>query len=142
MNKIEKNKKNLIACYGSLRKGLSNHQYHLGQATYLGTFNTEPVYNLHSLGGFPGLKENGNTSVVMEVYEVNEVEAHSIDRLEGYTPGSNDNTFYDKKDIDTPWGIASVYIYVRELPKSSIVESGDWKEFKDNTMSYHSIRNN
>lgn len=134
-------KKNLVAVYGSLRQGLSNHQYHLGQATYLGTFNTEPVYNLHSLGGFPGLKENGNTSVVMEVYEVNEVEAHSIDRLEGYTPGETPY-FYDKKDINTPWGIASVYTYVKELPKSSIVESGDWKEFKKNVLNYHSVRNN
>jgi len=135
-------KKNLVAVYGSLRKGLGNYEDHLGKATFVGEFKTEPVYNLHSLGGFPGLKENGNTSVVMEVYEVNEVEAHNIDRLEGYTPGSNDNTFYDKKDINTPWGVASVYIYVKDLPKSSIVESGDWKEFKNNTLNYYSTRNN
>jgi gamma-glutamylcyclotransferase (GGCT)/AIG2-like uncharacterized protein YtfP len=131
----------LVAVYGSLRKGLGNH-YYLENAKYLGNFNTEPIYNLHSLGSYPGLKENGNTSVVMEVYEVTPIEAHSIDRLEGYTPGSNSNTFYDKKDINTPWGVASVYLYVSELPKSTIVESGDWKEFKNNTSNYYSIRNN
>lgn len=135
-------KKHLIACYGSLRKGLGNHEYFLGKSTYLGEFKTEPIYNLHSLGGFPGLKENGTTSVVMEVYEVNDQEANAIDNLEGYVPGSNDNTFYDKKDIDTPWGVASVYIYVKELLKSSIVQSGDWKEFKNNTVNYYSITNN
>lgn len=139
---MKKTNKILISVYGSLRKELGNHEYHLGKANYLGTFNTEPVYNLHSLGGFPGLKEKGNTSVVMEVYEVNEIEAYNIDRLEGYRPGSKNNTFYDKKDIETPWGTASVYIYVSELPKSSIVESGDWKEYKNNIMSYNSIRNN
>lgn len=130
-----------VAVYGSLRKGLRNYEYHLGQSNYLGQFKTEAIYNLHSLGGFPGLKENGNTSVVMEVYEVTEEEARRIDGLEGYTPGEK-AYFYDKKEIETPWGTASVYTYVNELPKSSIVESGDWKEFKSKALDYYSVRNN
>lgn len=134
-------KKNLVSVYGSLRRGLSNHEYFLGKADYLGEFKTEPIYNLHSLGGFPGIKENGNTSVVMEVYEVTDLEASRIDSLEGYTPGEK-AYFYDKKDINTPWGVASVYTYVKDLPKSSIVESGDWTEFKKNIHNYYSITNN
>lgn len=133
--------KKLVSVYGSLRQSLHNHKYHLANATYLGTFSTEPEYTLHSLGSFPGLKENGNTSVVMEVYEVTDVEDRGIERLEGYTKGSN-NTFYDKKEIQTPWGLASTYIYVNDLPSSTIVESGDWKEFKNNVLDYYSVSNN
>lgn len=133
-------KKILVAVYGSLRQGLHNHRL-LESSNYLGDFNTEPIYSLYSLGSFPGLKENGNTSVVMEVYEVTEAVARNVDNLEGYTPNGN-NTFYDKISIKTPWGTASVYTYVNELPQSSLVESGDWKEFKKNALSFYSIRNN
>ncbi len=138
---MDKNK-NLVAVYGSLRKGFGNHDYHLGKAVYLGTFSTEPIYSLHSLGPYPGLKENGSTSIVMEVYEVTDIEASKIDNLEGYVPGSKHNNFYDKKEISTPWGLASVYVYINNLPKSTIIENGDWKSFKNEILSYHSIRNN
>ena len=133
--------KKLVSVYGSLRQGLHNHKYHLENAEYLGTFSTEPEYTLHSLSSFPGLKENGNTSVVMEVYEVTDEEDKSIERLEGYSKGGN-NTFYDKKEIQTPWGLASTYIYINDLPSSTIVESGDWKEFKNNVLDYYSVSNN
>lgn len=121
MNKI------LVAVYGSLRKGLGNHRL-LENAKYLGDFQSEPVFSLYSLGGYPGLKTNGTTSVTMEVYEVTPIEANRIDQLEGYTPG-REATFYDKIPIDTPYGKASVYTYVDKIPESRLVESGDWKQY-------------
>lgn len=123
MNKI------LIAVYGSLLSGMSNHRL-LETSKLLGTFQTKPEFSLYSLGGFPGLKTNGNTSVRMEVYEVTEEIAKRVDSLEGYTTGGN-NTFYDKIPIETPYGKASVYIYVNDIPKERIVKSGDWKAFKE-----------
>lgn len=134
-------KKNLIAVYGSLRKGLGNHRL-LENANYLGEFKSEPIYNLHSLGGFPGLKNGGNTAVVMEVYEVDEPTARRVDQLEGYDPNSNDNTFYDKEMIETPYGEAGVYLYVRNLEPESIVESGDWRQFREQKMKSFSPRMN
>ena len=117
-------KKQLICCYGTLRKGFGNHRL-LKNARYLGTFNSEPIYNLHNLGGFPGLKHNGNTSVVMEVYKVTPEEAYNVDCLEGYD--SNEKpTFYDKEIIETPFGKAGVYIYVDSLDDCPLVESGDY----------------
>ena len=76
-------KKYLVAVYGSLRKTMSNHQYYLSDSEYKGTFSTEPEYTLHSLQWYPGLKLNGNTSVVMEVYEVDEKTLTNLNRLEG-----------------------------------------------------------
>ena len=122
----------LVSVYGSLRQNMGNHRL-LEKASYLGEFKTEPVFSLYSLGGFPGLKEGGTTSVVMEVYEVTEAEAAKVDMLEGYTPG-RPATFYDKIPIETPYGTASVYTYVNDIPEDRLVESGDWKEFKSKQL--------
>ena len=134
-------KKYLVAVYGSLRKKQSNYEYHLSNSTYKGTFTTEPEYTMHSLSYYPGLKLNGNTSIVMEVYEVDEETLKTLNRLEGYYPGEK-STFYDRIEIDTPWGKAFTYIYVNELSKDSIVESGDWVGFKNKEKSWSSVTNN
>jgi gamma-glutamylcyclotransferase (GGCT)/AIG2-like uncharacterized protein YtfP len=120
--------KTLIAVYGSLRKNMGNDHL-LSTSEYLGDFQTKPEFSLYSLGYYPGLKTGGNTSVTMEVYEVDEKTAERVDRLEGYTPGEK-ATFYDKIPIETPYGEASVYIYVNDIPQERLVESGDWKAFK------------
>ena len=134
-------KKYLVAVYGSLRSGMGNHQYYLSDSEYKGTFSTEPEYTLHSLQWYPGLKLNGNTSVVMEVYEVDEETLKNLNRLEGYYPGEK-STFYDRIEINTPWGKAFTYIYVNELSKDSIVESGDWVMYKNEQKSWSSVTNN
>mgnify|MGYP003479494586 CR=1 FL=1 len=126
-------KKNLIAVYGSLLSGLHNN-YILNNAKLLGEFQTKPEFSLYSLGYYPGLKTGGTTSVTMEVYAVDDTVAARVDRLEGYTPGGN-NTFYDKISIETPYGEASVYIYVNDIPQDRLVESGDWKAFKQSYFS-------
>ena len=135
------NKKYLVSVYGSLRKTMGNHNYYLLNSEYKGTFTTEPEYTLHSLSAYPGLKQNGNHSVVMEVYEVDEDTLKNLNRLEGYRPGET-STFYDRIEIDTPWGKAFTYIYVNELSKDSIVESGDWVGFKNKEKFYSSVTNN
>ncbi len=134
-------KKYLVGVYGSLRKTMGNHHYYLSESEYKGTFTTEPEYTLHSLSFYPGLKLNGNTSVVMEVYEVDEETLNTVNRLEGYRPNEK-ATFYDRIEINTPWGKAFTYIYVNELSKDSIVESGDWVEFKNKEKSWFSVTNN
>lgn len=135
------NNKFLVSCYGSLRRGMSNHQYYLSSSEYKGTFSTEPEYTLHSLSYYPGLKLDGNTSIVMEVYEVDEETLKNLNRLEGYYPGEK-ATFYDRIEINTPWGKAFTYIYVNPLPKESIVESGDWVLYKTKEKSWSSVTNN
>lgn len=121
----------LVAVYGSLRKNLGNHRL-LETSEYLGEFTTKPEYSLYSLGGFPGLKEKGTTAVVMEVYSVTPQVDLRLDMLEGYDRNSNDNTFYDKKTIETPFGTAGVYVYVPSVQNRDLVVSGDWKEYYTN----------
>lgn len=134
-------KKYLVGVYGSLRKKMGNHSYYLSNSEYKGTFTTEPEYTLHSLSHYPGLKQNGNHSVVMEVYEVDENTLDSLNQLEGYYPGRK-STFYNRIEINTPWGKAFTYIYVNELSNESIVESGDWVKYKNEHKSWFSVTNN
>ena len=134
-------KKTLVSVYGSLRFKMHNHNHYLKDAKLMGTYTTEPIYNLHSLGSFPALKLNGNHSIVMEVYEVDEETLKNLNRLEGYYPGEK-STFYDRIEINTPWGRAFTYIYVNELSKDSIVESGDWVAYKNKEKSWFSVTNN
>ena len=131
----------LVAVYGSLVSQMHNHNYYLSDSKLLGKFNTEPEYTLHSLGSFPGLKLNGNTSIVMEVYEVDKGTLKRLNQLEGYYPEETP-TFYDRIEIDTPWGKAFTYIYVNPLSKDSVVESGDWKKYKTGEESWVSVTNN
>ena len=116
---------NKICVYGSLRAGLHNH-YLIEDSKLLGTFTTEPIFSLYTLGGFPGLKLVGKTGIVMEVYEVDDQTAKRVDQLEGYNINSKNNSFYDKIIIDTPYGEAGVYIYVSPISEDRLVERGDW----------------
>jgi len=119
---------NKIAVYGSLRQGLHNH-YLIEDSKLLGIFITPQIFSLYTLGGFPGLKTDGKTAVVMEVYEVDDQTARRVDQLEGYNPNSKNNSFYDKIIIDTPYGEAGVYIYVSDISENRLVKSGDWYTF-------------
>ena len=121
-------KKKLIAVYGTLRKGNGNHRL-LQNAEYLGTFDSKPEYELYHLGGYPGLKENGNTSIKLEIYAVTDEEALRVDALEGYTEGEP-AYFYDKKYLETPWGNAGIYIYMGNVSEERRIITGDWMQQK------------
>ena len=125
-----------VAVYGSLRKGLHNYKYHLGNSEYLGIFESLPIYNMISLGGYPGIAKGGNTTITMEVYEVTPKVLRGLDRLEGYT-ANGANNHYDRETIITPYGKALVYLY-KDLKKTkgNRVNSGDWKEFLKNKHLY------
>ena len=125
------NKKQLVAVYGSLRKGLHNHSL-LADSEYIGEYTTDPIYDMYSVsGGFPGLVLHGSTSIHMEVYSVTEQVAKDLDRLEGYRVGGESTNHYNKISIDTPFGKASLYIYNHSTKSMVKVESGNWVSFKE-----------
>ena len=122
------NEKYLVAVYGSLREGLHNHRVlKNADAKKQGSFISEPKFTLIDLGQYPGLYEGGVTSIIFEVYEVDDAGLISVNRLEGYTPGSNSNNFYDRITIDTPYGKAYTYIYQPKPDEPKVVIEGDWK---------------
>lgn len=123
-----------VAVYGSLRKGMHNEDF-LKNAKFLGVFESSPSYNLYSLGAYPGLTKGGTTPVTMEVYEVTQAELMSINRLEGYDPNSENNTFYDRINIRTPFGTAFTYIYEGDVSNNTPLDVGDWVSYRESLTS-------
>lgn len=120
----------LVAVYGTLRKGQSNYKYHLEDADYLGEFQSEPIYNLYNINNvFPGLKKGGQTSITMEVYDIDEAILEGIDRLEGYNK-DRDTNHYTRSTIVTPYGPAFTYFYESVIVDDEIIDSGDWIEYE------------
>jgi gamma-glutamylcyclotransferase (GGCT)/AIG2-like uncharacterized protein YtfP len=118
-----------VAVYGSLVKGMHNHDYYLGKAKYVGEYYTTPDFTLYSLNSFPGLKKNGCTSIRMEVYDVSKIELKRIDSLEGYVK-SNPNNHYERTIMKTPYGRAIGYEYNHPVKGLPVVSGGCWKQFK------------
>jgi gamma-glutamylcyclotransferase (GGCT)/AIG2-like uncharacterized protein YtfP len=123
-------KKFLIAVYGCLRKGLNMHGYLSSNSIYMGSYDTDPIYSMYSIKSFPGLVKNGNTSIRMEVYEVNEGVLDNIDGLEGVSSIHDDLSMFLRELIETPYGDAYTYFYNEEINTRVKVDCGDWLEFK------------
>ena len=115
------NERKLAFVYGSLLEGFGNHQI-ISDAKFLGEHVTDAKYSLLNLGSFPGVLENGDTSIVGEVYEVTDEIFARLDMLEGYP------TFYGRKQIKTAYGDAWIYLLPNSyLTKYVKVDSGNWR---------------
>ena len=118
----------LVFVYGSLLSGGSgtkegafgNHRV-IANAKFLGEHVTDASYHFLNLGAFPGVVEKGETAIKGEVYEVTDDIFASLDRLEGYP------SFYGRKQIDTAYGKAWIYLLPKSYLSYSKVFSGNWR---------------
>ena len=134
---MEKSKITKIGVYGSLLSGLGNHgllsyQMKEGNAVLVGE-DTIKGFDLYAVSSFPGIKrsEDPTKEVKVEIYEVNEIALDRVRGLEGYSPLSDRNTFYD--EVQTPsndHGEISVYLYMPQVHEESLVPNGDWRDYK------------
>lgn len=119
----------LFAAYGALRhEGDSN--YLISKSKYIGDFDTDLIYDLYSFASFPALIKDGNTSIKMEVYEINEDTFKVLQRLQEYERGVKIKSPYVLEEIETPYGEAITYFYINKVSNKVKIESGDWIEFK------------
>lgn len=118
----------LMAVYGTLKKGFSNHRI-LENQKLLGSHTTEEKFTMHDLGHFPALTKDGKSNIHIEVYEVEDDALARVYRLEGYS-GKRDSpqNWYDTMDVKTPWGNAEIF-YFKGKPDHSngVIEDGNWK---------------
>lgn len=125
----EETKEILVAVYGTLRKDSGNHRILRDSPTakFVGMHTTKPEFTMFSLGGFPGLKKQGNTPIITEIYSVSDERTKQrLDMLEGYHGPDSTYNMYDKDTIETEWGDAEIYIYAGRVTDDRIIESGDW----------------
>lgn len=107
--------------YGTLKKTQVNHHL-LDGASYLGLFNTQPLYKMLHLGRYPGVVKGGGASIEGEVYRVDALIMSHLDRLEGYPKA------YTRELIPTPWGEAWIYLYRGSQKHRKIIPSGIWHD--------------
>lgn len=122
----------LVFVYGTLMQGEGNHRLLATEdAAYLGPCDTEPVFTMYHLGGFPAVAPEGDTAIRGELYVVGDRTLAALDRLEGHP------SFYTRTTIRLAGG-SEVLAYV--MPAERIardrwwgsnprtIASGDWRD--------------
>jgi gamma-glutamylcyclotransferase (GGCT)/AIG2-like uncharacterized protein YtfP len=105
--------------YGTLKRGFRN-AFYLREARFLGEFTTDPVYSMYDFGNYPAVSESGRTAIQGEVYEINDAQLASTDRLEWYPE------FYQRVMIETSFGTAWMYLVPEQLCVGKIEIGGNW----------------
>lgn len=85
--------RSLVFVYGTLKRGLCNHSYLVGQR-FVTEARTQPVYRLFDLGGYPGMVRaaDGGVSIAGEIWEIDDPCMHKLDRLEDVEGGEYERT--------------------------------------------------
>jgi|AGTN01.1.fsa_nt_gi Uncharacterized conserved protein len=117
----------IIFVYGTLMKGMGNHDFYLSDSRYLGK-GVLDGYRLYELGSYPGIKA-GDGSVLGEVYEVTPRTLDGLNELEG--EGFLYKLKYENITLESGGKIrAGIYEYLRTVdPENYIpVEKQPWKK--------------
>jgi len=124
--------KNLVAVYGSLKKGFGNYPL-LSTSNFLGEC-TISGFRMFSFGAFPFVLKDmrSNYPIHCEVYEVSNETLQHLDYLEGYPQ------FYNKDNVSTPYGRATIYVLNRSLDSitSPEIKTGNWTHDFNRYNSY------
>mgnify|MGYP001158569483 CR=1 FL=1 len=112
-----------IFVYGSLRKGMGLNPV-LTSSEYLGTVTTEPKYTMYDLGAFPCITEQGETSLVGDLYIVNSDVLSQLDVIESVP------NLYDRKEISIQdYDNVQAYFWASnevQMIDEYTIHGGDW----------------
>ena len=107
--------------YGTLREGHMRNSV-LSESEFLGVKKTRKKYTMVDLSAFPGIFDEGKTSITGELYLVDDLTLQRCDMIEGHP------NFYYRDRIKLQGG-GKAYAYF--LPKKDydyrpVVSTGDW----------------
>lgn len=151
---MEENK-NMIAVYGTLKRGKGNWKYFLKDtSTYVGTGRTVVKRHITNGGGFPFVSETpyeNGVHVLVEIFLVNDDTLKELDGLEGHSyPGCPYN-LYEKGVIEvfsnSEDKVVECTIYYKDIMNADrfshrfMAEDGNWEgtEAEDEVMSPNNI---
>lgn len=119
-----------IFVYGTLKRGLSNHGWMVGQQ-FLAEARTEPVYRMYDFGGFPGMVpvEKDGVSILGEIWEVDEAGRKKLDILEDVAGGEYALEVVQLADVPEASGMMGpihTYVYLQSV--EGMPDAGtEWK---------------
>lgn len=128
-------KGDVVAVYGTLRKGQGANGYFKDRAKYLGKSRISA--KLYRLGWYPGIKLGGERrfisegpTVVVDLYEIEDERLPAmLDGYEGY-PSLYGRDVVEDENGKEVW----VYEYNGSVQEDRLISSGDWEE-GDNNVS-------
>ena len=113
----------LLFVYGTLRRGFENHEAYLQDAQFLGRAVTKNKFALF-LGDFPYLnKIPAVSSIVGEIYRVDEQTLAHIDCLEGHPEEYHRELITVVTEQGTEY---SAWTYFYPEPRGGLIKSGDY----------------
>jgi gamma-glutamylcyclotransferase (GGCT)/AIG2-like uncharacterized protein YtfP len=122
---------NLVLCYGTLKKGYSNHRCISEQKYICKAKTAESNFQLYNVGGgaYPAavISEKGR-HIEGELYEVDDEGMKRLDWLEGVSHG-----LYARKSIqvikeDDSQETAIIYIFERSTERLTPYNGSSWKQ--------------
>jgi len=119
-----KNETQLLAVYGSLKRGLHNAHWMRG-CRFVGEDSLQSIV-LYDLGPYPGARLGNSDGVAVEIYAVSEQQLRHIDLLEDYKAAAPATGLYDRVLLSTCFGDAWVYIYNRAVDGFPVIRLGAW----------------
>ncbi len=126
----------LVGIYDSFRKeGKRSITMNSAESKLIGSYCTEPIYNVYDLQFEDecGITNNGNISVKIEVYEVNEAMLKKLSRNYCYYSELDDkDNIYSKEKVNSPYGEIFIFIYNDVDETSEQIYNGDWIEYLKN----------
>ena len=115
----------LVAVYGTLKRGLSNHGL-LQHASFVGE-DCLTCITLYDLGPYPGARLESSGGIDIEVFSVDKKQLQQLDELEEYLATASDQGMYDRRQVLTQFGLAWIYLYNREVDHAKPLRSGAWQ---------------
>ena len=118
----------VIFVYGTLLTNHGNWSWALSPT--IGVPDTVTGFALHTLTAFPMAIRTDDPNDILhgELFVVDGTELRAIDRLEGYSPSSDRNTFYIREEITTDSGVTAMLYSSTQATRYPKIESGDWRE--------------
>jgi gamma-glutamylcyclotransferase (GGCT)/AIG2-like uncharacterized protein YtfP len=113
-----------VGVYGTLKKGGSNHHIMAG-SQFLGCCQMTRI-TLYDIGPYPGAKLCSSEGVDVEVYEVSGQVFDRLDVLEGYISQSPQSGDYDRRQLETSFGLAWVYLCNFDVTGLPEIRRGGW----------------
>jgi gamma-glutamylcyclotransferase (GGCT)/AIG2-like uncharacterized protein YtfP len=113
-----------VAVYGTLKRHGSNH-YLLRNARWLGRDRLSG-FTLYHLGAYPGAKRKRQSTIEVEIYQVDRQQLARLDRLEAFHPRQPHRCEYLRESVSTRFGRAWLYLYNRPVKPVQRLPSGRW----------------